>query len=59
VEHKEDGRSSGCFSGEEQLKEGRQQTGGSLGVEGEVEKRGVRVFKEIGIKESVYFSGNG
>jgi hypothetical protein len=33
--------------------------GGSLGVEGEVEKRGVRIFKEIGIKESVYFSGNG
>jgi hypothetical protein len=47
VEHKEDGRSSGCFSGEEQLKEGRQQSGGSLGVEGEVEKRGVRVFKEL------------
>jgi hypothetical protein len=59
VEHKEDERSSGCFAGEEQLKEGRQPTGGSLGVEGEVEKRGVRVFKEIGIKESVYFSGNG
>jgi hypothetical protein len=30
-----------------------------LGVEGEVEKRGVRIFKEIGIKESIYFSGNG
>jgi hypothetical protein len=26
VEHKEEGRFSGCFGGEEQLKEGRQQT---------------------------------
>jgi hypothetical protein len=40
--------------------EGRETTdcSGSLRVEGKVERRGVRVFKEIGTKELDYFSGD-